>query len=70
MEFHALPVQVREREIQRVMRESKSEFTHEKVARGYIDIYERMLERPLVETESGEYIKQIARKLEEQTAGS
>jgi starch synthase/alpha-amylase len=65
MEFHALPLQVREREIQRVMRESKAEFTHEKVARGYIDIYERMLERPLVETESGEYIKKIAKELEE-----
>lgn len=60
MDFHALPVQVREREIQRFMRESKAEFTHEKVAKGYIGLYEQMLERPLVETESGEYIKSIA----------
>jgi starch synthase len=63
MDFHALPIEVREREIQRIMRESKEEFTHKKVAREYIDIYERMLERPLVETESGEYIKEIAKSL-------
>jgi len=65
MEFHGLPVQVREREIQRVMRESREDFTHEKVAGGYIDIYEKMLDRPLVETESGEYIKEIAKSMAE-----
>jgi ADP-glucose type glycogen/starch synthase len=60
MAFHALPPQVREREIQRVMRESALEFSHKEVARRYIEIYEEMLERPLVETESGEYIKSVA----------
>jgi ADP-glucose type glycogen/starch synthase len=60
MDFHALPAEVREREIRRVMKESMREFSHQEVAARYIEIYERMLERPLVETESGEYIKAIA----------
>lgn len=60
MEFHALPAEVRERELARVMEESVREFSHKEVARRYIEIYEDMLERPLVETESGEAIKAIA----------
>lgn len=54
MEFHALPTAVRERELARVMRESAREFSHQEVARRYIAIYEQMLERPLVERQSGE----------------
>jgi ADP-glucose type glycogen/starch synthase len=49
MEFFALPVWVREREIQRVMIESKREFSHDQVARHYMDRYEAMLARPLVD---------------------
>lgn len=60
MDFHALPYDVREREIVRVMKESVQQFSHHEVARRYIEIYEDMLERPLVETESGEVIKAIA----------
>jgi glycogen synthase len=60
MEFHALPEKIRQREISRIMVESAREFSHKEVARRYIEIYEDMLERPLVETESGEYIKSIA----------
>jgi glycogen synthase len=60
MAFHALSAEVREREISRVMVESVREFSHKEVARRYIDIYEQMLERPLVETESGEAIKAMA----------
>ncbi len=63
MEFHALPLDVRRRELSRVMVESAAEFSHKEVARRYIAIYEDMLERPLVETESGEYIKSIAEGL-------
>lgn len=65
MEFHALPVDVRERELRRVMIESAREFSHKEVARRYIEIYEEMLERPLVEKESGEVIKAIAEGLAE-----
>lgn len=64
MDFHALPAEVRERELARVMNESAREFSHKEVARRYIEIYEDMLERPLVETESGEAIKAIAEAVE------
>ncbi len=60
MEFHRLPREVRERETRRVMNESAKEFSHKEVARRYIAIYEKMLERPLVEKESGEVIRAIA----------
>jgi starch synthase/alpha-amylase len=48
MEFFFLPWKIREREIRRIMRESKLEFCHDQVARHYMDRYEAMLERPLV----------------------
>jgi glycogen synthase len=63
MDFHALPREIREREIRRIMIESAREFSHTEVARRYINIYEEMLARPLVEKESGEYIKAIAESL-------
>ena len=65
MEFHALPREIRERETRRVMIESEREFSHKEVARRYINIYEEMLARPLVEKESGEAIKAIAESLSE-----
>lgn len=49
MEFFALPAWLRERVIQRVMIESKREFSHDQVARNYMDRYEAMLARPLVD---------------------
>ncbi len=48
MEFHALPEDIRSREIRRVMIESAREFNHGEVARHYMDRYEDMLARPLV----------------------
>ena len=63
MDFHALPPHIREREIRRVMIESEEQFSHREVARRYIDIYEQMLARPLVEKESGEVIKAIAESI-------
>lgn len=60
MNFHALPPEVREREIRRIMEQGKLEFSHTEVARRYIEMYEDMLERPLVEKVSGEYIQTIA----------
>ncbi len=70
MKFHALPKEVREPVIRRVMRESLRDFSHEEVARRYIEIYEQMLARPLVEKEAGEEIKVIAEKLEAEMAGA
>jgi ADP-glucose type glycogen/starch synthase len=51
MEFHALPRAIREREIRRVMSQSRTNFNHAEVARNYIRIYEDMLARPLVDRE-------------------
>jgi len=36
-------------QIRRVMKESAKEFSHEEVARRYIEIYEQIFARPLVE---------------------
>jgi starch synthase len=63
MAFHDLPSITREREIRRVMLESADAFSHKQVAQRYIEIYEEMLERPLVEQQSGEAIKAIADSL-------
>jgi glycogen synthase len=54
MAFHALPLEIKEPQIRRVMEQSIKEFSHEEVARNYIEIYEQMLARPLVENEAGE----------------
>ncbi len=62
MDFHALPQDLREREIGRIMRESLLEFSHEKVAKNYIAIYEEMLARPLVEKEAGKKAKESSDK--------
>jgi starch synthase len=48
MSFYDLPLQVRTRQIARVMRESKTAFNHTVTARRYMDLYEKMLERPLI----------------------
>ena len=48
MSFWALPADVREAEVSRIMRESHKRFNHEACAREYIALYERMLNRHLV----------------------
>ena len=48
MAFFALPADLRQREIRRIMRDSKLEFCHDQVARHYMDRYEAMLARPLI----------------------
>lgn len=59
MEFYALPFEVKEPQIRRVMKESSKQFSHQEVARRYIEIYEEMLARPLVEQEAGEKLKDL-----------
>lgn len=49
MDFYRLDVHTRGTQIGRVMTESKKRFNHEVTAQAYIDIYETMLNRPLVE---------------------
>jgi len=48
MKFYALPARSRARQIKRVMTECAKTFTYEQSARQYIDLYEKMLQRPLV----------------------
>lgn len=48
MQFYALPEDVRRRQVQRIMRESRASFTYDKTARSYLELYERMLQRPLI----------------------
>ena len=49
MEFFRLPEAVREAQIARIMREGEATFNHSVNARQYIDLYEKMLERPLID---------------------
>ena len=48
MRFYSLPEEVREQAVARVMRDAKCRFNHDVTAQHYIDIYESMLERPLL----------------------
>lgn len=48
MAFYALPPEVKEKHIRRIMQQGGARFNHETCARAYIEIYEKMLHRPLV----------------------
>ena len=48
MKFYTLPAQTREQQVARVMRHALENFTHSVNARSYIELYEKMLERPLL----------------------
>ena len=48
MAFHQLPPKVKARQITRIMHQSVATFNHEVNARQYIELYEKMLERPLI----------------------
>jgi glycogen synthase len=49
MWFHLRPKDIREREIARIMRQSRSEFDPARFTNGYAEIYERLIGRPIVE---------------------
>lgn len=48
MSFYELPDMARKKQIQRIMQDSRAIFNHAVNARQYIDLYEKMLERPLI----------------------
>jgi starch synthase len=48
MAFFRMPPSQRRRQIERIMQESAASFNHANTARQYIDLYEKMLERPLI----------------------
>jgi hypothetical protein len=49
--FHNLPEKLRAQQIQRIMKKSAAAFSYTHTARQYIDLYEKMLQRPLVNAE-------------------
>ena len=49
VEFHRMPGKIHSGQVQRIMSESVERFTHNVTARGYFSIYERMLQRSLVD---------------------
>ena len=49
MDFHRLDTHTRGTQVGRIMQESKARFNHAVTAQAYIDIYEQMLHRPLVD---------------------
>ncbi len=50
MNFYDLQQPVKENQIRRIMEESLASFNHDVTAKKYIDLYERMLQRPLITT--------------------
>jgi starch synthase len=55
MNFYNLPASVRKQNIGRVMRQSAARFNPAATARRYMDIYEKMLQRPLVHRQSAKF---------------
>jgi len=50
MAFYLLPAKTRQKQISRIMQESVRTFTHAATAQQYIALYEKMLQRPLMES--------------------
>jgi starch synthase len=48
MNFYNLPDRTKAKQIKRVMTESAVQFTYAATARQYIELYEKMLKRPLI----------------------
>ncbi len=52
MRFYKLTRNIKEKQIKRVMIQSSEKFTHDVTARQYIKLYEKMLKRPLINSET------------------
>jgi starch synthase/alpha-amylase len=50
MRFDELPTKTKQKQISRIMKESARTFTHAVTAQQYIALYEKMLQRPLLES--------------------
>jgi starch synthase/alpha-amylase len=48
MQFHMLPVKQKQKQVKRIMMQGAANFNHKVTAQHYIDLYEKMLQRPLV----------------------
>ena len=54
IQFYLMPADIKERQIRRIMIESAATFNHQVTAQHYIDVYEKMLQRPLLSQRGGE----------------
>ncbi|MEW5910793.1 MAG: glycosyltransferase, partial [Thermodesulfobacteriota bacterium] len=52
IDFYNQDIKLKKKQIRRIMKESTAEFTHASSARQYIELYEKMLQRPLINTYS------------------
>jgi len=52
MNFYMLPIKEKEQQINRIMLQSACRFNHRVTAQHYIDLYEKMLQRPLINPEN------------------
>lgn len=50
MNFYRLPIDIKNAQIKRVMQYAANEFNHSVTAKRYMDVYEKMLERPLLKS--------------------
>jgi len=50
MHFYKKPKKTKEQQVKRIMAQSSENFNHATTARHYIDLYEKMLQRPLINT--------------------
>ena len=50
MGFYELPAKLKQKQVARIMKQSAQTFTHAITAQQYIALYEKMLQRPLLET--------------------
>lgn len=48
VEFYLLPDEIKEKQLSRIMQESKEKFSLAETAKKYINLYEKMLRRPLI----------------------
>jgi starch synthase len=51
IKFYKLPLQFRQKIVGRIMRESAARFSQVATARRYIELYENMLQRPLINSD-------------------
>jgi starch synthase/alpha-amylase len=54
MQFYRMSPDIKERQIRRIMTESATIFNHQVTAKQYIDLYEKMLQRPLISRLNGD----------------
>jgi len=65
MRFYLMPLDKREQQLNRIMRQSVVTFNHKVTAQQYIDLYEKMLQRPLINPEHTDVYRKKAPDLQQ-----